>query len=182
VDEAQDFSANQIRAVMRWLAARHSATFVMDAVQRIYPRGFMWREAGVEVVPAQSYRLRSNHRNTKQIAAFAAPLVADLPIEDDGTLPDFEACVTKGPKPVVVRGPFSAQMDWIISYLADLPNGESVALLHPKGGGWFDYVRRRLDDAGLDYVDLTRRREWPQGAEQIGLSTLHSPRGSNSTM
>lgn len=176
VDEAQDFSANQVRAIMAHVAPLHSVTFVLDAVQKIYPRGFDWVEAGVTI--ARSERLRKNFRNTRQIAAFAFPLVADLPLEDDGTLPEFrESERTDGEKPMVVRGRFAAQMEWVISRIRSLPDNESVALLTPKGGGWQRYIRAELADAGLAYVEITRRSEWPQGAEEIALSTLHSSKG-----
>ena len=38
VDECQDLSANQLRAVLAHLKGDHVTTFVMDAVQRIYPQ------------------------------------------------------------------------------------------------------------------------------------------------
>ena len=175
VDEAQDFSANQVRAVMKHIAPLHSVTFVLDAVQRIYPRGFDWAEAGVTI--ARSHRLRQNHRNTRQIAAFAYPLVRDLDVDDDGTLPEFEQTEREGPKPTVVRGVFGQQMSWVIERIAELPDNESVALLQPRGGGWMDYTRERLEAAGFDYVEMTRRPEWPQGSEEIALLTLHSAKG-----
>jgi superfamily I DNA/RNA helicase len=176
VDEAQDFSANQIRAIKRHLAPIHSATFVLDAIQRVYPRGFSsWTEVDVELI--HSYQLKKNHRNTRQIAAFAAPLVASLPPEDDGTLPDFASCEQQGPKPTLVCGRFTAQMDWVVSQIEAFPETESVALLHAQGGGWFDYVKARLEAAHIAYVDLQRKREWPKGREEVGLCTLHSAKG-----
>lgn len=175
VDEAQDFSANQVRAVTKQLAGRHSMTFVLDAVQRIYPRGFDWEEAGVTI--ARSHRLHENHRNTKQIAAFAYPLVKDLEVDDDGTLPEFEKTERTGLKPTVVTGLFNQQMTWVLDYIGRLPGEESVALLQPRGGAWMNYTRRRLDAAGYEYVELTRRPEWPQGPEEIALLTLHSAKG-----
>jgi superfamily I DNA/RNA helicase len=175
IDEAQDFSANQIRAVTHHVAPTYSATFVLDAIQRVYPRGFGWPEVGVDLT--HTYRLRENHRNTRQIAAFALPLVRDLPLEDDGTLPDFETCNKHGPVPIVVRGRFANQMNWVLEQIDAIPQGESVALLHAKGGRWFGYVRERLTGAGIAFVDLQRREEWPQGPEQVGLSTLYSAKG-----
>jgi superfamily I DNA/RNA helicase len=175
VDEAQDFSANQIRGLARHLTETHSTTFVLDAIQRVYPRGFGWPEVGIELT--HSYRLQRNHRNTKQIAAFALPLVKDLPQEDDGTLPDFRSCDERGEIPHVVRGRFADQMAWVTDALRDMREGESIALLHAKGGGWFDFVEQRLNAAGIPFVDLQRREEWPQGDEQVGLSTLHSAKG-----
>ncbi len=178
VDEAQDFSGNQVRAVVRHASEQANTTFVLDAVQRIYPSGFTsWREVGVQVTGANSHRLSTNHRNTKQIAAFAYPLVAGLPPEDDGTLPEFENSKREGPLPLVVRGRFAAQMRYIAEHIAQLSVNESVALLHPKGGGWFDYVREVLSSARIPFVEITRRSEWPQGPEETALCTMHSCKG-----
>lgn len=175
VDEAQDFSANQIRGLTRHLADTHSTTFVLDAIQRVYPRGFGWPEVGIDLT--RSHRLKDNHRNTKQIAAFALPLVRDLPQDDDGTLPDFESCEEDGDVPRVIRGRFSAQMAWVVDAIREKSEGESIALLHAKGGGWFEFVEEQLKASGIPFVDLQRREEWPQGDEQVGLSTLHSAKG-----
>jgi superfamily I DNA/RNA helicase len=175
VDEAQDFSANQVRAIANHLTDTHSTTFVMDAVQRIYPRGFTWREAGVEL--AASFRLSTNHRNTRQIAALARPLVANLPLEDDGTLPDFESSEEEGSMPYLVEGKFSKQMDWVLEYIGELPKEDSIALLNPKGGGWLSYARNRLRDSDIPFAEITRRSDWPRGPEQVALSTLHSAKG-----
>lgn len=70
-----------------------SVTFILDAMQRIYPRYYQWSDLGIEVRPAAVYHFRANHRNTPEIARLALPLVSGLPLEDDGSLPDFNACV-----------------------------------------------------------------------------------------
>lgn len=178
VDEAQDFSANQVRGILAHLSDPSSVTFVIDAAQRIYPRFFTWREAGISAFSSQ-YALNRNYRNTRQIAAFAAGLLKDLPVEDDGTMPDFNACTKDGPLPMVVEGRFSGQLDVMLRHLVENVDltSESVAFLHPLGGGWFDYVRNRLRDAGLPYAELTRASTWPTGAEAIALSTLASAKG-----
>src|SRR5262249_6503319 len=93
VDVAQDFSANQARGVVNHISdddREHSTTFIRDSVQRIYPRAFTWREVGIRFSPPQNLHLRTNHRNTKQIAAFARPLVEGVEAAEDGELPDFE--------------------------------------------------------------------------------------------
>jgi hypothetical protein len=69
IDEAQDFSANQIRAVQHHLAKDHALTLVIDTIQRLYPRGYTWTEAGLDPKRVRFYRLRENHRNTTEIAA-----------------------------------------------------------------------------------------------------------------
>jgi superfamily I DNA/RNA helicase len=178
IDEAQDFSANQMRAVLAHLADPASVTVVMDAVQRIYPRGFTWAEVGLDRL-AGSMTLKVNHRNTREIAAFARPLVEGLPVDDDGALPDFTSCIRSGPKPWVLSGMYSQQVDWVLRYLVthvDM-SSESVVFLQPLGGQWFDYLRGRLHSAGLPPCDLTRSSMWPSGPEEIALCTFHSAKG-----
>ena len=179
VDEAQDFSANQVRAILRHLQDSHSTTFVLDAIQRIYPQFFKWPEVGIAAGPRMSYRLRENHRNTAAIAAFAHPLVKGLAQEDDGTLPDFSACHRPGSKPRVIAGNYSDQLRIMLDRLdrkADLRK-ESAALLQPLGGGWFDEARRVLSRRGIPYCELTRQKEWPKGPERVALCTIHSAKG-----
>jgi DNA helicase IV len=177
-DESQDFSANQIRAIMAQLANEHSVTFILDAAQRIYPRGFTWREAGVTLRPESIFRLNTNHRNTIEIARFAKPLLDGIPLEDDGTIPDFNQCDRHGPVPIVLRGRFAKQVDYALRYLRSIDiTQESVAFLHAKGGGYFIYLKQRLTAAARAYVEIARRADWPQGAENIALSTLHSAKG-----
>jgi len=176
-DEAQDFSANQLRAIHQHAETPSSIIFVLDAAQRIYPRGCRWTEANITI--GRSFRLKENHRNTRQICQFASPLLEGLDVGDDGTLPDLASCMRNGPLPVFLEGDFSGQTDYALQYIArrvDLAQ-ESVAFLHPKGGGWFSYLKRQLDNKGFEYVDITRRQEWPTGPTNIALATMHSAKG-----
>ena len=180
VDEAQDFSANQIRAIREHLAEDFVCTFIRDTTQRIYPNVFTWDEAGVTIPGPQSRELKVNYRNTKQIAAFARPLVEGLESISDAALPDFQTCVRDGRSlPFVIRGSYSQQLDWTVEYLRSGAIGpdETVAFLHPKGGGWFKALRERLTAEDLGWTGLTREADWPDGPEQIGLSTMHSAKG-----
>ena len=179
VDEAQDFSANQIRAIQQHLQDPHNTTFVLDAVQRIYPQYFKWREVGISARPEIIHTLKTNYRNTAEIAAFAYPLVNGLPLEDDGTLPDFATCRRSGAKPLVVAGKYSDQLRIMIDRLeltADLEK-ESVVLLQPRGGGWFSEARKVLAQRAIPYCELTRQNEWPTGPEVAALCTMHSAKG-----
>lgn len=183
VDEAQDFSANQVRAVLAHIAPDASVTFVLDAMQRIYPRHFTWKEVGIEINTPDGlrvYKLGANHRNTPEIARLALPLVEGLPLEDDGSLPDFTTCkAASGPTPELIGGSYSDQLDYMLHYIlteVDLTT-ETVAILQPKGGGWFDYARQRLRSRGIPFCELQRRGHWPTGEANVGLSTLYSAKG-----
>lgn len=178
VDEAQDLSANQIRAVVAHLAEDHTTTFIMDAVQRIYPQAFRWREVGVEIRPNHVFVLRNNHRNTAAIARLAASLVRDLPADEDGVVPDPTASTREGTKPEILAGKYSAQLAYMLdSVTAALRSGETVAVLQPRGGGWFDYAKAELRRRGIPFCVITRNRDWPTGPEQVALSTIHSAKG-----
>lgn len=179
VDETQDFSANQVRAVIRHLQDSHNATFIIDAIQRIYPQYFTWREVGIAARPEIIHSLKENYRNTEAIAAFARPLVDGLPLEDDGTLPDFNACSRPGDTPLVVAGKYSQQLRIMLDRLARVTDfrTESVALLQTRGGGWFNEARKVLRDRGIPYCELARQNEWPSGPEAVALCTIHSAKG-----
>ncbi|MFB1480989.1 3'-5' exonuclease [Corallococcus sp. RDP092CA] len=179
VDEAQDFSANQVRAVTNFLAEDHSVTFLLDAAQRIYPRFFSWSEVGIAVQSGNNQKLNNNYRNTKQIAAFARQVVEGVDVGDDGALPEFSECEREGDLPIVLSGGFAGQVKYCIDLIRrsiDL-QGESVVFLHAKGGRWFDYLREQLRRARLHFVELARADDWPEGPENIALSTMHSVKG-----
>lgn len=179
VDESQDFSANQLRAIRHHLAEEHAVTFVIDTVQRIYARGFTWAEAGYEVRPERFHVLQANHRNTVEIATFAAAVLQGIGVEGDGALPNLDGATSHGPLPRVLRGRYANQIGWAIRFIereVDLTQ-YSVAFLKPQGGGWFGELRRALSARQLPFVDITREAEWPEGPENIALSTFHSAKG-----
>lgn len=178
-DEAQDFSANQLRATLNQLAEKSSITFVLDTAQRIYARGYTWTEIGLNIRPEHVHRLSQNYRNTKQIASLAASLMQDMPADDDATLPNFMSSKREGKLPLLLSGSFNDQLNYTIDYIQaniDL-NEKSVAFLHPLGGGWFKAIKDGLNAANLEFVEMTRREHWPVNGANIALCTLHSSKG-----
>ncbi len=176
-DEAQDLSANQVRSLMSCAAKPSSVVFVLDAAQRIYPRGFTWKEAGISITPERSYKLKDNHRNTVEICKFATPLLDGLDLGDDGSLPNLNSCKKSGSKPIVIEAKYSKQVEYVLDYInsyIDL-SVESVAFMHPLG--WFNYLKPELRKKTLGFVEITRQSAWPKGPENIALSTMHSAKG-----
>jgi hypothetical protein len=177
VDETQDFSANEIRAVLNQRSPDATVTFVLDSAQRIYSRNFSWTEVGVALTGDKSRTLQNNYRNTKQIARFASSLLDGLAFDDNGTMPNHDSATTEGALPIVLVGDYPKQVSYAIQYIkntVDLTT-ESVAFLHPKG--WFSGLAPYLRQHGLPFVKLTGESEWPQGLENIALSTVHSCKG-----
>jgi DNA helicase IV len=177
IDEAQDFSANQVRAIVNHLAEDHVTTFIRDSAQRIYPNSFIWRDVGISIPPTQNKKLDINYRNTQQIAAFARPLLEGVEVVEDSTLPDFKGCIRDGPLPTVVRGLYRDQLEWAIDYLRSGQIGadETVAFLHPLG--WFKDLSWRLDAEDLAWESIIKATDWPDGPEQIVISTMASAKG-----
>lgn len=178
IDEAQDFSANQLRAVKHHCADDATLTIVTDTAQRIYPRGGALSEAGIDVAPARSFRLSRNYRNTRQIAALAASIAQGLPVDDDGSLPDPALCTVDGERPVIRYGTFTEQMDAALQKLREIDlTQETVGFLHIKGGGFFKEIRKQLSLNGYEFCELQAASDWPDDQVNIGLSTLHSAKG-----
>lgn len=178
VDEAQDLTANQLRAILRHTSVDATITVVTDSAQRIYPRVAVWSEAGLLIPPNRSFRLANNYRNTRQIAALAASLAHGLRIDDDGSLPDPAACLRDGPMPILVRGTFHEQLGFVMDRLAQIDlDRQTVGFLHLKGGGWFDAIRGTLRNQGYDFCELQGVSEWPEDGPNIGLCTFHSAKG-----
>ncbi|MGZ9668768.1 AAA family ATPase [Pseudomonas sp. GNP014] len=175
VDEAQDFSANELRAVLNQCSAESSVTFVLDSAQRIYSRSFIFSEIGVVGYP--SFNLKKNYRNTKQIAMFAAYFLDGLESDESWTVPDYESAIRVGSKPLVLLGEYVDQVLYAISFIqknVDLLE-ESVAFLHPRLH--FNELKEQLDARGMGWVNLRAEAEWPEGDTNIALSSLHSCKG-----
>lgn len=179
IDEAQDFSANQLRSIIKQLSPNSFTVIILDSAQKIYKRGFTWKDVGISNLT--SYRLERNYRNTAQIADFANKFIENSGIlfDDDATLSDVKTINKVGCKPKIVQGSFSQQMDYIIAYIKSNIDLEcySVGFLHPKGGGWFDYVKSRLLNADIQFIEISRTNDWPKSDTNVALSTIHSAKG-----
>ncbi|QIZ52928.1 DNA helicase UvrD [Dickeya zeae] len=178
VDECQDFTANQLRAIKHHLSEHHTATFVTDTVQRIYARGYTWSEAGYDVRPERSHILRANYRNTKEIAAFAASVISGINVEADGALPNLNEANSSGNLPKVIIGFYNNQVQYALDYIKEIVDlkSETVAFLHPKG--WSGYLKKSLTSNGISFVDITRADYWPDDEDvNVAISTFHSAKG-----
>ncbi|HIF9097325.1 TPA: 3'-5' exonuclease [Photobacterium damselae] len=179
VDECQDFSANDLRAIINQLSEDSFGTFVIDTAQKIYKRTFTWREVGLNIRPENSFRLSTNYRNTKEIAHFATSLLTNIRLDQDSTLPNNSDCEEGGTLPTVFEGKFSEQLNFAVRYIKDKVNlqQETVAFLHRKGYGCFRFLREVLIRENLPFCEITSQSCWPEGTQNIALSTLHSAKG-----
>jgi superfamily I DNA/RNA helicase len=72
IDEAQDFSTDWLRGVVRLLNNNDTLAIALDPAQDVYGRKRIWREAGVDVVGGKrSRKLKQSYRNTTEILRLA---------------------------------------------------------------------------------------------------------------
>ncbi|QTE29563.1 nuclease-related domain-containing DEAD/DEAH box helicase [Pengzhenrongella sicca] len=105
VDEAQDLSCAMIRLLHGLVGDAHDGlTLIGDGQQAIYPGGYTLAEAGVSLA-GRGVVLDVNYRNTAQIMAFAAKLVAGDEFADIEGVPSYGdvpgRIARNGPKPHV---------------------------------------------------------------------------------
>lgn len=181
VDESQDMTANKMRAIKHFLKPKvGSLTLIYDSAQQIYRHGYTWKEVGINVAGGdRTVALTRNYRNSREIALYVNSVLQNADLGQDGIAPDPAVCPSSKMPPIVLRGRYPQQVDWAINHLrknVDLAN-ETVAFLHPKGWGWFDYLRSKLSENKIEYVELTGAHEWPDSDANIALLTMSSAKG-----
>ncbi len=180
IDEAQDFTANQLRAVAKALNPEHSLVCVIDTAQRIYPGGHTWAECGIDLQGRVDTRLSRNYRNTKKIAKLAHEFVKGLKLDDDGSLPDIEHCEEEGELPKLICGTFSKQIEFIVNHIQNEINleNECVGILF-KSDKFQGYtlLKQALNRAGIPIAEISRQSVWPNSNANVVLSTMHSSKG-----
>lgn len=181
VDESQDMTANKMRAIKHFLKPIvGSLTLIYDSAQQIYRHGYTWKEVGINVAGGdRTVALTRNYRNSREIALYVNSILQNADLGQDGIAPDPTVCPATGVTPKVLGGRYPQQVDWAINHLrktADLAN-ETVAFLHPKGGGWFHYLISKLSENKIEYVELTGAQEWPDNDANTALLTMSSAKG-----
>ena len=123
--------------------------------------------------------MNENHRNTREIAAFASGILRNVVVDNDGTIPNLNAAVSSGSLPKVILGKYSEQLSWTLNFIRSNVNlkVETVAFLKPWGRAWFDTLKKRLFDSGINFVDMQGNQNWPKSDENVAISTFHSAKG-----
>jgi superfamily I DNA/RNA helicase len=108
VDEAQDFTAVQLRVIQRFLDApaerpKGQGLFLVgDSAQSLRTRGFAWRQAGIEI-SGRSWTLKRNYRNARLVAKAASALLANNSaiVADDDFVPTADFASTGMPPTII---------------------------------------------------------------------------------
>ena len=135
IDEAQDLCALQIRIALELVSPQTRAiNFIKDGTQRIYKANYVWDDVGLEFGPGTQLELEKNYRNTRQIARVAASLMRPEAQDDDLSILDPSMTIRSGPKPVWVKGRYTAQQDYLVRELREIDlDRDSVAICNCSG-------------------------------------------------
>lgn len=177
VDEGQDFSANQYRAVMKSLLSDSCFICVVDSAQTIYLNGFTWGECGIDAVRYQPQTLKHNFRNTRQIAQLAKALLAGMQLDGNGVMPALDHDMTTGPVPVLLEGQFPRQLSSMIERIKEAERREETSAILMKSENGVEKIREVLENAGMDFEKIVRTSVWPDRDTYLVLSTMHSAKG-----
>ncbi|MBX7224376.1 MAG: AAA family ATPase [Blastocatellia bacterium] len=204
IDEAHDFPSEWLRLVVALLnPATDSLFIVYDGAQNIYRRGFSFAKVGIKV-RGRTKLLRTNYRNTREIAEFAADFLGegvnfapDEPLRDDeGQLLEIVRPATtarSGPPPLLVAcasfreecAETAARVKQWIERDGILP--ADILVLYVKKGavaGDAKYVRALLSafaEAGIPCEWIARdsrsKQSFRMDSPTVKVSTIHSAKG-----
>ncbi|WP_207405942.1 nuclease-related domain-containing DEAD/DEAH box helicase [Rathayibacter sp. SD072] len=173
IDEAQDLTCAMVRMLFLLTGDRADGlTLIGDGQQTIYPGGFTLTEAGVSIA-GRGVVMSTNYRNTREIAEFAAALVAGdefADIEGDVGGRDLLGEVPRsGPVPVsrsfTARAAHDRELVEHVTGLDCRPGDVGVLCLTNQG------VRdaiRVLSGAGIPVLQLTEYAGLPVDAVKVG--------------
>jgi hypothetical protein len=204
VDEAHDFEDSWLRLAVRCVNPETESLFVAhDSAQNIYRKGFSFSRVGVKI-RGRTKILRTNYRNTREIAELASSFLArGVDFEDAESLRDDEgqfleiirpqSTLRSGPRPQLVRcesfreecAETAARVKhWIER--GHYPANEILVLYVKRGTVSTDdrYIRAllgALDEAGVPYEWIARDQHSKRGltldSATVKVSTIHSAKG-----
>ena len=176
VDEAQDLSCTMVRVLHHLVGDRPDGlNLIGDGQQTIYPGGYTLGEIGVSIA-GRGVVMTRNYRNTSEIAAFAAALVAGddyADIEGDHSLRDAPAELMRhGHEPVRVDFHSRAAHDRaLVEHVQHLLRTGSrpgdIGILAPHTYATRD-IRNALALADIPTVDLLHYRGATDAPVKVG--------------
>lgn len=179
VDEAQDLTPLQLQVINK--LKRRSLTIAADMGQSLYPRGFTWKQVGIDI-RGRSKALSKSFRSTRQIIRLANSLQRWDPIvlkKDEEFVPATEPDVD-GPVPdLYLASDLAAQVTQVVAWVADRRRSfseDTVAIIVPT-----KRLRKRyeaeLDRLGIPWIDLKAERGADAVSPGVKLSTQYSAKG-----
>jgi superfamily I DNA/RNA helicase/mRNA-degrading endonuclease YafQ of YafQ-DinJ toxin-antitoxin module len=186
VDEVQDLSAMQLRVIQRLIKGGkqdrpRSIFLVGDIAQTIYTRGFTWEQAGLQL-RGNSFSIRRNFRNTREIAEAAALLNSyNQVVRTSEFYVDPEFTQRHGPYPILLECDISdrerrAVCEKILSLVEDQEFRLSDFAIVAPAVELCEQYRMALEQANVPSAIYTQD-SFNILEEQVKVMTIHSAKG-----
>lgn len=204
IDEAHDFHNEWLRLIVSCLNPVTNSLFIVhDSAQNIYRKGFSFKKVGVQI-KGRTKVLRTNYRNTKEIADLASAFLSqgvkftdtELLRDDEGQLLEIirpQATLRSGPIPLMVQcetyreecAETAARVKlWLEK--GEFP-AQEILILYVKRGPkkdddrYIEAILNSLTEAGVAYEWITKdqqsKREFQLSSPKVKVSTIHSAKG-----
>jgi len=177
IDEAQDLTYAQLTVLRQFVDKDNEAiSLIADVAQKIYKTDFSWRKIGINIL-GRSIELKSNYRNTVQIANAANSLLSHEEHTEeftDGVLPS-----TTGEKPSVIYcESFKDQVEYLLAELTQIEDLSSVAILSRNKNHLSD-LESQLYKNGYAFVNISNggTTQDALNGKLITTCTIHSVKG-----
>ena len=181
IDEAQDLSPVALRFLLNLVPSLEYVYLTADASQSLYQRGFRWSQVHHDLrMTGRTLLLKRNYRNTAQISAACAAILADSAAGDAESLAQEPSAHQGDPPTIRLVDDLAEEAEAIRAFLTEaarryrLPVHSGAVLCTSKLIG--EHLAKRLSDLGLPAVfqsgkaiDITAR--------QVKVITIHSAKG-----
>jgi hypothetical protein len=201
VDEAQDFSTQALRVIVRLLkSGSEDLVIVADAAQKIFKRNSSWAQAGIQA-QGRTKILRINYRNTRQVLQFASAfLLAGQQLHpervpdgtDENAIIPPESALRTGPAPSLSLLPdanaeIAGVVDQVKAWMKISHEPRTIAVLYASSrNGSGDFPSQLLQTMsshgipvywGSDPRDKASKDRLASAAEPVVLCTIQSAKG-----
>ncbi|MDP9310846.1 MAG: AAA family ATPase [Chloroflexota bacterium] len=154
IDEAQDLSPVALRFLLALVESPERVYLTADASQSIYQRGFSWKQIHADLnVRGRTLLLKRNFRNTAQIAAACATILAGTSAGDAESITQEPSPHTGEPPMVMLVDDLAGQVAAIHDFFMDAARRfrlpvHSGAVLCPHAGAGRE-IAQRLTKLGV---------------------------------
>jgi superfamily I DNA/RNA helicase/mRNA-degrading endonuclease RelE of RelBE toxin-antitoxin system len=181
VDEAQDLSPVALRFLLNLVETPEHVYITADAAQSLYQRGFSWKQVHADLnMTGRSILLKRNYRNTAQIVAACAAVVAGTGACDAESLSQ-EPAAHQGEPPLICltdnpADEAAAIRDFFIANARRyrLPAHSGAVLCASNLAG--ENMAARLEELGLPAV-FQKGRDIDITTRRVNVLTIHSAKG-----
>jgi superfamily I DNA/RNA helicase/mRNA-degrading endonuclease RelE of RelBE toxin-antitoxin system len=181
IDEAQDLSPVALRFLLNLVPSLEHVYLTADASQSLYQRGFSWKQVHSDLnMAGRTLLLKRNYRNTAQIMAACAAILAGSGAGDDESIRQEPSAHEGAPPAIRLVEDAAGEAAAIQRFFSEaaqryrLPAHSGAVLCMSKNTG--EALARRLSELGLPAV-FQSGKDIDITAQKVKVLTLHSAKG-----